>query len=46
MSKADSHRQRKQFHTAKDRAPLHPVKRGFFMPRRSEFRRKNQKRKD
>lgn len=43
MIKKHSQRQKKQFHIVKDRAPLRPMKRGFFVPRRKEFRHKIQR---
>ncbi len=45
MTKAYTHRQRKQFSHANDRAPLYSMKRGFFMPRRKEQRHRTQDRK-
>ncbi len=38
--------QANMFRCKRHRAPFRPMKRGFFMPDRREFRRKNQKRKD
>ena len=43
MDKANRKPQANMFRCKRHRAPFQPMKRGFFMPRRREFRHKNQK---